>query len=118
MPVPLTPALAMQNQLEIRNAHVADAPLISSLILNVAHYFSPGSGSDVASWFLKSVTPLAIEGYISDTKYNYLVAYSGRVLAGVIAMRDTTHIHHLFVAPEIHRQGVAARLWERAKPML
>ena len=104
----------MQNAIAIRRAQPADAPFISELILNVAHYFSSGSNGEVATWFLDSVAPLAIEGYISDTKYNYLVAHSEQGLVGVIAVRDTTHIHHLFVAPETHRQGVATRLWTRA----
>lgn len=105
----------MQNQLDIRNARIEEVPLISNLILNVAHYFSPGPDGNIAAWFLNSVTTPAIEGYINDPKYNYLVAYSGQSLVGVIAVRDTTHLYHLFVAPEVHRQGVAARLWARAK---
>ena len=43
------------------------------------------------------------------------MGFVGRVLVGVIAIRDTTHVHHLFVAPEFRRQGVAAKLWEHAK---
>ena len=105
----------MADHLDIRNARLEEASLISALILGVAHYFSPGPNGNVAAWFLDSVTPAAIEGYISDPKYNYLVAYSGQSLVGVIAVRDTAHVHHLFVAPEAHRQGVAARLWGRAK---
>jgi len=104
----------MQNPVGIRRAHVVDAPLISTLILNVAHYFSSGASGEVASWFLNSITPQAIEGYIRDAKYNYLVAHSDGVLVGVISVRDTSHVHHLFVAPETHRQGVAAQLWTRA----
>lgn len=106
--------VVMPNSFEIRRAQVADAPFISKLIHNVAHYFSSGSSGEVAKWFLDSVAPTAIEGYISNTKYNYLVAHSQQVLVGVIAVRDTTHIHHLFVAPEQHRQGVATQLWMRA----
>lgn len=103
----------MPDPFEIRNAQVADAPRISSLILSVAHYFDP-RGS-VAPWFRNSVSPQAIEGYIGDNRFNYLVAYSGQILYGVIAVRDTNHLYHLFVAPDVHRQGIATQLWERAK---
>lgn len=105
----------MQNPVEIRRAHVVDAPLISTLILNVAHYFGSGASGKVASWFLNAVTPLAIEGYIRDAKYNYLVAHSEEVLVGVISVRDTSHVHHLFVAQKAQHKGVAAQLWERAR---
>lgn len=105
----------MQEQLTIRKACSADASHISELICKVAHCFNSGASGEVAPWFLASVTPSAIEGHIADTKFNYLVGFVGRALVGVIALRDTTHVHHLFVAPEFHRQGVAAKLWEHAK---
>lgn len=105
----------MQNKFDIRNARSEDAPVISNLIMSVAHYFCPNSGGKLASWFLDSVMPVAIEGCVNDPEYNYLVAYSGRNLVGVIAVRCAAHVHHLFVAPEVHRQGIAACLWERAK---
>jgi GNAT superfamily N-acetyltransferase len=106
---------AMHDQLVIRNARPAEAAQISALILGVAHHFSSNSSGSVADWFLDSVTPLAVEKNILDARFNYLVAYSGPTLAGVIAVRDLQHVHHLFVAPEFHRRGIAARLWERAK---
>ena len=105
----------MQEQLTIRKACSADASHISELICKVAHCFNSSASGEVAPWFLASVTPSAIAGHIADTKFNYLVGFVGQSLAGVIALRDTTHVHHLFVAPEFHRQGVAAKLWGRAK---
>lgn len=105
----------MQEQLTIRNACAADATHISELIGKVAHDFNSNASGEVAPWFLATVTPSAIAGYIADTKFNYLVGFLGQALAGVIALRDIKHVHHLFVAPEFHRQGVAAKLWGHAK---
>lgn len=105
----------MQEQLTIRKAYSADASHISELICKVARCFNSSASGEVAPWFLTSVTPFAIADHIADTKFNYLVGFLGQALAGVIALRDTTHVHHLFVAPEFHRQGVAAKLWEHAK---
>ena len=48
-------------------------------------------------------------------RFNYLAGFVGQTLAGVIAVRDTTHVHHLFVAPEFQRKGLAGKLWARAK---
>ena len=105
----------MQEQLTIRKARSADASHISELIRKVAYRFNSSASGEVAPWFLASVTASAIAGHIADTKFNYLVGFVGQALAGVIALRDTTHVHHLFVAPEFHRQGIAAKLWEHAK---
>lgn len=107
--------LAMREEPEIRNARVDDAPAISALILSTAPLFVSTSGKSVAPWFASSVTPAAIAGCIGDSRFNYLVALFGRVIAGVIAVRDTTHVHHLFVAPEFQRQGIAGQLWRRAE---
>ena len=112
---PLSFTLAMQEKLTIRKACSADATHISELICKVAHCFNSSASGEVAPWFLASVTPSAIEGHIADTKFNYLVGFLGQALAGVIVLRDTTHVHNLFVAPEFHRQGVASKLWGRAK---
>lgn len=105
----------MQEQPIIRKARTEDASKISELIFRVAHHFSTGTTGEVASWFKASITPSAIAGHINDPKFNYLVGFMGEALAGVIAVRDITHVHHLFVAPEFQRNGLATKLWEHAK---
>ena len=105
----------MQEQPIIRKARPEDASQISELISRVAHYFAPGSTDPVAAWFASSITPSAIAGRVNDPKFNYLAGFVGQTLAGVIAVRDTTHVHHLFVAPEFQRKGLAGKLWARAK---
>lgn len=105
----------MQPQSTIRKARPKDAPQISELILRAAHYFASSASGEIAPWFLASITPAAIAGNINDPKFNYLVGFWGQTLAGVIAVRDTRHVHHLFVAPAFHRKGLAAKLWARAK---
>ena len=105
----------MQKQPTIRKAAPEDASQISELIFKVAHRFNSDASGEVAPWFLATITPSAIAGNIDDPNFNYLVGFVGQTLAGVIAVRNTTHVHHLFVAPEFHRKGLAARLWARAK---
>ena len=42
------------------------------------------------------------------------MAELGPALAGVVAVRDGTHLFHLFVASEFQRQRIARRLWAHA----
>lgn len=105
----------MRQEFEIRPARVDDAPRISALILKLAPFFASVPGASVAPWFAETITPTAIAGYISDSRFNYLVALVNGVLAGVVAVREATYVHHLFVALEYQRRGVAARLWWRAE---
>lgn len=43
------------------------------------------------------------------------MAESPAGLCGVIALRDGSHLYHLFVREDAQRQGVARALWEHAK---
>lgn len=107
-------ASAHGQSFEIRRAEVGDAAAISSLILGLAHSFTlrpDGSGAEV---FLSTVQPSAIAGYIAAQNFMYFKAESDGRLAGIAAIRDTTHLYHLFVAPEFQKRGLARVLWEHA----
>lgn len=47
--------------------------------------------------------------------FNYLDGFVEPAPAIVILAREPTRVHHLFVAPEFRRRGVAAKLREREK---
>ena len=71
------------------------------------------SGAD-AEVYLVSVSVQAEREYLASERYGYLLAYSEWQLAGFIAIRDGSHLFHLFVERSRQRQGIARRLWERA----
>ena len=97
----------MKPQLTIRAAHVADATCVAKLIQSVAYYFlSDPSGAD-AERFISSISEAAIADYIKSPELNYIVGEFGYQLAGAAAIKNIVHVHHLFVLPTLHRQGVA-----------
>jgi ribosomal protein S18 acetylase RimI-like enzyme len=97
--------------LQIREAVKADAGSIAELIGEVAHYFLAEPGGQGAEGFLSTVTRPAIEGLIDNPSYVYTIGLMGNRLAGAAAIRDGTHVYHLFVHPDFHRRGVARALW-------
>ncbi|WP_175511315.1 GNAT family N-acetyltransferase [Collimonas sp. OK307] len=99
---------------ELRPAHIEDATAINALILQFLHEFTISADGSGAEQFLASVSTEAEARYISDPRYLYITAFAGDVLAGFIAIRDRSHIAHLFVAPQFQRQGLATRLWQAA----
>ena len=101
--------------MNIRPANAEDIKAISDLIRGVAHYFLLNPNGEGAEQFLLSITPEAIEGYITNPSFNYLVCYIDQELAGVIAIREKKHLFHLFVAPKFQRRGIALKLWQEAK---
>ncbi|MDR0781634.1 MAG: GNAT family N-acetyltransferase [Pseudomonadales bacterium] len=85
---------------------------ISALIMSLMDAFiEPGADT---SEFRRSVSPKAEAEYLNDTRYWYRVALIDGAFAGVISLRDHTHLTHLFIAPNLQRRGIGCALWETA----
>lgn len=67
-----------------------------------------------AEKFLSSLSAEAERSYIESDRYRFHVAECDGELAGFIAIRDRTHLFHLFVARKYQRLGLARQLWLRA----
>jgi ribosomal protein S18 acetylase RimI-like enzyme len=99
----------------LRRAELADAEAISELILSFrTSFFTEPDGSG-AEPFLASVSAEAERGYIESSRYEFVVAEARGALVGFIAMKDRTHLFHLFVSAAYQRQGIAAELWRLAR---
>lgn len=100
--------------MRIRPATPADAGAISALIHGVSAYFTLHPDGEGADEFFATITPEAIAGYLASPAYAYRVAEDDGALAGVVAIRDNTHLYHLFVAAAHHGRGLARELWTEA----
>jgi ribosomal protein S18 acetylase RimI-like enzyme len=85
---------------------------ISELIVSLMEAFVV-PGADL-SQFLDSLSPAAEAGYLRDARYWYRIALVDDDFAGVIALRDHSHLLHLFVKPRLQRQGIGLALWQEA----
>lgn len=99
----------------IRDAQTADADEISTLITGWAHHYLDDPASPEAVPFLATLTPSATAARIDSPEFRYYVARNATGLCGVIALRDHSHLYHLFVRTDAHGQGVARALWEHAR---
>jgi GNAT superfamily N-acetyltransferase len=99
----------------IRPLEETDIPQVARLLRVLAAQFivheSPPEG---AATFLRENDEEAIRGYRARGMV-YHVAQAGAELAGFIAMRERSHLFHLFVDQRWQRQGLARRLWEVAQ---
>jgi GNAT superfamily N-acetyltransferase len=98
----------------IRPGSPSDAEAIARLIASFQRELTDDPSGAGAQAYLASVSVQAERDYLASPRYRYLVAYAGRQLAGFIALRDGSHLFHLFVAQEHQHQGLARRLWEHA----
>jgi N-acetylglutamate synthase-like GNAT family acetyltransferase len=103
------------NRLHIRLATIEDAPQISALIRSLSEPFFVTPGGEGSELFMQSISEAAIQGYVTASNFHYQVAESEGRLVGVVAVRDNSHLYHLFIAPEFQGFGMANNLWQSAK---
>ncbi len=101
--------------LTLRPGRVDDAAPVAALIERLAGTFLSAPDGRGAEPFFASVSAGAQAAYLADPRYRYLVAEQGGTLAGFIALRDGSHVFHLFVEPAWQRRGIAAALWARVR---
>ena len=100
--------------LTLRPALVSDAPVIAALITDLMPFLTLHPDGRGAEKFIENCSLAAIERYLSQPKFVYQIAYLDGELAGVVAMRDNSHLFHLFVPRALHRRGIARQLWQAA----
>jgi GNAT superfamily N-acetyltransferase len=99
--------------MEFRPGSPQDAEAIAGLIASFQRELTDDPSGAGAEEYLASVSVQAEREYLASERYRYLLAYSDSQLAGFIAIRDGSHLFHLFVERSHQRQGIARRLWER-----
>jgi GNAT superfamily N-acetyltransferase len=102
-------------KITLRAAETADAPAISALIMALQPMLTIAPDGEGADQFLASIQPEVIAANIGAGNYRYQVAHLGDTLAGVVALRDNTHLFSLYVARNAHGQGIGRRLWQAAR---
>lgn len=101
--------------MQIRVATKADISAISDLICTlVTKYVLPSCSTEGAKILLNSMSLQSVESYF-DLGYQYSVAVIDEQIIGVVALKNNSHLYHLFVAESHQGQGIAKQLWEQTK---
>lgn len=67
---------------------------------------------------METITPKAIAGYIDSDRFDYLVAVENQAIIGVGAVKNVSHLYHLFVREAYQGQQIARQIWNRLSPKL
>jgi len=102
----------------IRLATCSDAHDISTLIYSQWDHRTATPAEQPAPEFFAGFAPETIKEHIGSVRYRYFVALVEGQLVGVLGIRDSERIMHLFVAESYQRRGIARALWSRAKSEL
>ena len=101
--------------MKFKRATFADAPRISALIRELSTPFLVSPLGEGAEPFFAAISEAALQGYISASNFVYFVAEEQGQLAGIVALRDNSHLFHLFVAEPFQSQGLGGKLWQMVK---
>lgn len=99
----------------LRPGTVTDAGPIAAMIASFQSELTIDPSGAGAERFLASVCESAERQYLESTRYSFIIAEESDTIAGFVAIRDNTHLFHLFVARPFHRKGLGRRLWEAAR---
>jgi ribosomal protein S18 acetylase RimI-like enzyme len=101
--------------MHIRPIEEADLATVAHLLNVLAREFIVHESTPAgACTFLRENDEEAIRGYITKG-HAYHVADAEGEIAGFIAVRERTHLFHMFVAVKWQRQGLCRKLWEVAR---
>ncbi len=97
-----------------RVAEATDAPAISALVTaSTRQHILPDQPPAAADVLLPWMAADAIGARIA-AGHRHHVAEIGSRIVGVIATRDDSHVHLLFVDDASQRRGIATLLWQHA----
>ncbi|MFL6675305.1 MAG: GNAT family N-acetyltransferase [Massilia sp.] len=99
----------------IRPIEQTDIAAVARLLHALAREFIVHEASvEEACTFLRENDEDSLRGFI-ERGYAYHVALAGGEIAGFVAVRERSHLYHLFVDKRWQRQGLARRLWDVAR---
>lgn len=99
----------------IRKTAASDAEKISELIYSLMHLFLAEPDGKGAEHFLQMSTPAVLASFMAQPNINYLLGEDDSVFCGVVAVRNNSHLQHLYVVPSFQGRGVGKYLWETAR---
>jgi GNAT superfamily N-acetyltransferase len=101
--------------MQLISATADDADDIAWLVRSLAAQLGADPAAPETRLFWDSLSATALAGYLASERYRFTVARDGARLAGVVALRDTTHLFNLYVDLGYQRHGLATRLWQHAR---
>jgi GNAT superfamily N-acetyltransferase len=100
-----------------RKTTASDAAKISELIYSLMHLFFAEPDGKGADHFVQMSTPSGLASFMAQPNINYLLGEDDGVFCGVVAVRNNSHLQHLYVVPSFQGRGVGKHLWETARDL-
>ncbi len=98
-----------------RKTTASDAVKISELIYSLTHLFFAEPDGNGAEHFLQMITPAGLVAFMAQPNINSLLGEDEDIFCGVVAVRNNSHLQHLYVVPKFQGRGIGKYLWETAR---
>lgn len=111
--------------MSIRIAYAEDVKEIATLVRSLSHYYLPQkissaqdsstkslSAKSLPSWLLNTLTEEQFLQRINRVEYSNYVYCIDDEIVGYIAMKESSHLYHLFVSETHQGKGIAYKLWK------
>ncbi|MGQ8367236.1 GNAT family N-acetyltransferase [Glaciecola sp. 1036] len=104
--------------MKVRAATLEDAENLASLVRSLAHFYIDQDTDNLPLWLAETLTTSAFERRLTDDNYVNLVCVIDNKIVGYIALKEKSHLYHLFVDKNFHGRGIARMLWTSLSPFL
>ena len=100
----------------IRRAHTEDVKNIATLVMSLSHYYLPKQAlaEELPKWFLNSLTEEQFLQRMNSNEYSNYVYCIDDEIVGYIAMKESSHLYHLFVSESHQGKGIASAMMHAA----
>lgn len=99
----------------IRAAGPADAGKISALLLDLLPALTADPLAEPLSDFRDSLGMPATRARLESPDFACLLAEDAQGVCGHLALRDGSHLYHLFVRADAQGRGIARALWQAVR---
>jgi ribosomal protein S18 acetylase RimI-like enzyme len=106
------PLAVLRMGFSFRLATEADAHGVSELIVGLAGFFAASSIDEISDRFMASIGEKAVAERFASSQFHCFVAEDSEWLCGFAALRDPSHLFHLFVSARAQSQGLGRLLWK------
>lgn len=104
--------------MNIRNANRDDMDNIRQLVLALSHFYLQDKDAELPAWFSASLSREEFSHRIESSDFENYLCENEMGVVGYIAIKNSSHLYHLFVAEDYQRRGVARALWQHARKNL
>jgi GNAT superfamily N-acetyltransferase len=94
----------------IRKAKEVEASKIKDLVTSLSHFYLEDKNASLPQWFLATLELSEFQQRILSTNFVNYVYTENDIIIGYIAIKDSSHVYHLFVAEGHQGKGIAKEL--------